>query len=502
VLTGYCFQFSISGVANASPSPPIFLPTCQYCQDYNGTWLLVPQGPIDTVDQAGCTWVTCRPPVCCGYPSPVTNPAYRWTLSNVAKKDATTDWTITSSCLEVIYHLGSPLLSTGTNKFTLKSQPNPVCQYWPSTITVTGVPPKAISSQTKTARLFQTGSGAPNELGGLFAYPGEQWTPNNPYPKVNPNPYCNNTNQQITDWLYCSNFGFTIPASAWVTGISIQFKRWSDQANAASDNAITIGNIAFIQDQFYGNVYASGTWPTFLPGPNSDLATYGGQYDQWGQGGVLDTPNALINTPDMCFAISANATAMRSRAIHVDPSTCQMTVYYVSVPCGDNCCACPSIPSTGNPPSAYKITFPSIGSDCADHPIGVLPGCDCAFVSGQTFELPYNSLLSVPTYRCVYSGTIGYWGFSLTITNISPDARQFDFVAGTSSACALPNEVAAGGFFGCSVQASGPNLAISQCGEISLYPTFDAFNCYCGLVIQIGGNSHASLITVEAVPVT
>jgi len=126
--------------------------------------------------------------------------------------------------------------------------------------------------------------------------------------------------------------------------------------------------------------------------------------------------------------------------------------------------------------------------------------CDCSFVYGYTYELAYNALLSVPTYRCVYSLKVGHWGFTLTITNTSPDQREFELVAGTDSGCAYPGAATQIGFEGI-IFHDGANQAIAACEAATLYPTLDPDNCYCGLIIHIGGGSTASNISVSASPI-
>jgi hypothetical protein len=344
VLDGWCFQFTLSGVAAAPPSP-YSDEQCPSCPDFNGTWLMVPIGPISTVDQSGCIWNTCRPPVCCGYLNPNGGGGHRFTMTNVAKKNTTTDWQISSGCGEVDYRLGSPNLSTGANTFKLLEYNPSLCQYWPQTITVTGVPPTARGSQTRTAQSFTT---AP-------IYPIQ----NSPSPWVIAPGVLYNNNPLVTEWLLCYNFGFTVPATAFITGLSVQFKRWADQPNAVTDNSITVGGLVAIETGFLENLYAQpGWWPLFSGLPNADIATYGGgQYDQMGMGDIA-VSTTLLNTTSMCVGISSNNTQMAYGAAHVDPTSVKITVYYVTVPCQDNCCACPPVPSTGLPPRAYSVTFP------------------------------------------------------------------------------------------------------------------------------------------------
>jgi hypothetical protein len=180
-----------------------------------------------------------------------------------------------------------------------------------------------------------------------------------------------------------------------------------------------------------------------------------------------------------------------------------MTVYYV-IPCQDNCCACPPVPSTGKPPSAYSITIPSCPADCSCGGPGEapLPGCGCSTPMGQTYELPYSTLLSVPTFTCVYTGTFGHWSFTLTITNVAPDTRSWQLVAGTDAGCSQPNGVFAGGFWVWGLEQTLPNLAVAQCNAQTLFLGQDAFDCYCDFVITIGPGSgvFGPPITVTPIP--
>jgi hypothetical protein len=503
IFDGWCFQFSISGVGN---SPPLVygsdVPPCATCADYNGQWLLMPFGPIDTAEGV-CNWVTCRPPACCGYATPVTAPNYRFLMSGVTDKDANlVRWEITDGCRIVFYTTTGPTLTTGSNTFHLATPLNPTCQGWPQTITVTGIPPAARGSQTRTAQSFSTVGDAPGEPNAVVNGPGiYPWEPSNASGVITPNPYISNSNRTIPDWLICQNFGFNLPGTYFVTGISIQFKRWTDQPNAAFDNCITVGlnyNIGNAQQTLGSNEAQAGPWPLFSAVAGADIATYGGQFDQWDLDGEA-VDGTFINTPDFAFAISANLSGMTSGKAWVDPTTCKMTIYYVS-PCIDNCCACPPLPSTGKPPSAYQFTVPSLPAGCTPDNIWK-PGCDCYSQMGQTYEIPYSSLLSVPTYRCVYTGTFGYWTYTLTITNIAPDSREWLLTAATNSSCSEPEGVFSGGFWVWGLEQTLPNLAISQCNAQTLILGQDAFNCFCSLHIVIGGGSFSGpSINVTPIP--
>jgi hypothetical protein len=318
-FTGYCFQFSVAGVMNAPPLYPWEdFPPCSSCADYNGTWLLVPMGPIDP-EADTCTWATCRPPGCGPYPTPVGSlgPAYRFTMNPVdTNKDVLLGFEISGG--GATYRLNSPDLSLSSpNIFTLRSDGNGAeCAGWPATISVMAIRPLATGSQTRTAQTFTTVGNEPHEANPVVNGPGlYSWQPSaGPFAPnaglITPNPYIDNSNRAITDWLICQNFGFDIPGNYWVTGISIQFKRWTDQRNAAFDDWVTVGLnyvIGSPDGPTGSNEAQSGAWPLFSAQPGADLATYGGQYDDWRQGGYMQT---FINSPDWCFAIGANLIGM------------------------------------------------------------------------------------------------------------------------------------------------------------------------------------------------
>ena len=82
------------------------------------------------------------------------------------------------------------------------------------------------------------------------------------------------------------------------------------------------------------NEAQAGPWPLFSAVPGADIATSGGEFDQWNLDGEVTVATTFINTPDFAFAISPNLTGMTSGKAWVNPTTCKMTVYYV-LPCTD-----------------------------------------------------------------------------------------------------------------------------------------------------------------------
>jgi hypothetical protein len=507
-FTGYCFQFSISGVTNSPPIFPSTLPPCCCCPDFNGTWLLVPQGPIDPEADV-CWWATCAPPGCdlaSGlYPTPVgqNGPGYRFQMNpRDTDKDKLLGFEISGG--NAVYRSSGPLLNlTAPTIFTLYSTTGNACQGWPSTISVTAVPPTAIGSQTRTAQSFSTAGQEPDEQPQVANGPGFwPWEPSQAMLNglITPNPYIHNSSKgQTTDWLICGSFGFNIPGTSWITGISISFKRWSDQAAVAFDDWVTVGlasTIGNLGGPTSANEAQSGAWPQFVAGATADVASYGGQFDDWQNGGTMQD---FINSPDWCIAIGANLLAMTAGSAWIDPTTVQMTVYYV-IPCSFNCCACPPLADTGNPPSAYQVTFPAVCGDGAS-PGNTYPNCNCSYVSDATFELPYVAVESEATYICQYTLTVDNWTFSLTITNIGPDIRQYAFRAGTGGACDNGVGVTSGGFFSGVGFVEGANEAIKPCEAINITLDEDVFDCYCDLVITIGPGPPPPFPTLSFTPI-
>lgn len=503
VFTGYCFQFSLSGVSNAPPLlPGQDFPPCSTCANYNRTWLLVPLGPIDAEAQT-CNWATCAPGPC---GEPVTNlytstatsgqGGYVFVMQPYGPGDRFVGFEILGG--GVTYKLASTNLSlNGPNVFTLVA-PNPAgCQGWPSTISVTAIAPVSRGSQTRTAQSFSTVGNEPDEPNPVVNGPGAQpWEPSaNAFQpnggQITPNPYIWNPYKAVTDWLICQNFGFNIQSNWWITGISIQFKRWCDNQNAAFDDWVTVG-LNYVIGSIDGPTSLNEAqreipWPLFSSQPGADIATYGGQFDDWGNGGTMQD---FINSPDWCFAVGANLNAMAPPAkAWVDPTTCQMTVYYV-VPCANNCCACPPT-STGMPPRQYKVVFPPLANPASPQypPNATNPtDCHCGFVSGGTFELNYDAEESVAGYVCSYTLTIQDWELALTITNIGPNIREFYFQAADGSAC-----VAYGGDFSIvlagQTYVEGPFEAMNACEGVSL--TLDLDNQDCNL--ELLGNPYPTI---------
>jgi len=159
---------------------------------------------------------------------------------------------------------------------------------------------------------------------GCLACPGAEWDNFNNimmadgmYADVGLNafPNCFQTTCFYSRYLMASNFGFTVPATATVTGVKAEILRMSSTSPNVKDTIVQIftpGN--------YGTNHADST--TWTPSPVS--ITYGDSTDVWG---LTLTPDS-VNHVDFGFRImirngSPIVTFAPSSVDHI-----QMTVYY------------------------------------------------------------------------------------------------------------------------------------------------------------------------------
>lgn len=100
---------------------------------------------------------------------------------------------------------------------------------------------------------------------------------------------------QISNYLKVTNFGFTIPTDATITGVTVAIERSSTVLNGTHDDSIKLVKGGTIS----GNEKATATqWPT-----SDGVATYGSATDLWG----LTLTPADINASTFGVAISAIA---------------------------------------------------------------------------------------------------------------------------------------------------------------------------------------------------
>lgn len=109
-----------------------------------------------------------------------------------------------------------------------------------------------------------------------------------------------------SEYLLCTNFGFSIPAGATIDGITVAVERSATQANRMNDNEIKIVKGGTIGSE---NKAIGTSWPT------SDASqSYGGASDLWSETWAYSD----INATNFGVVVSAIATAAGSRDAQVD----------------------------------------------------------------------------------------------------------------------------------------------------------------------------------------
>jgi type IX secretion system substrate protein len=164
---------------------------------------------------------------------------------------------------------------------------------------------------------------------GCLSCPGAEWsnwnnimTADGIYADVSLNafPNCFQTSCYYSRYLIASNFGFTVPASATISGVKAEIIRLSSASPNGKDTIVEI----FTPGNFGTNHASSLLWT-----PSTTVITYGDSTDVWG---LTLTPDS-VNDVSFGFRImirngSPVITSAPSSVDHV-----QMTVYY-SLPTG------------------------------------------------------------------------------------------------------------------------------------------------------------------------
>jgi hypothetical protein len=125
---------------------------------------------------------------------------------------------------------------------------------------------------------------------------------------------------QISRYLKVTNFGFTIPLDATITGVTVNVERSTTTLNATHDNSVRLVKNGDVS----GDNKATVTqWPT-----SDAITSYGSSTDLWG----LSLTPADINSSDFGVVISAVADLLGTAQIdHVT-----ITIDYVGSNRGGN----------------------------------------------------------------------------------------------------------------------------------------------------------------------
>lgn len=109
---------------------------------------------------------------------------------------------------------------------------------------------------------------------------------------------------QVSQYLKATNFNFTVPLDAIITGITVEVERSATALSAVSDSSVRLVQGGVITGD---NKAAGGTWPA-----TDAYATYGSATDLWG----LTLTPADVNASN--FGVVVNASAALAATLQID----------------------------------------------------------------------------------------------------------------------------------------------------------------------------------------
>lgn len=118
---------------------------------------------------------------------------------------------------------------------------------------------------------------------------------------------------QVSQYLKATNFSFTIPLDATITGITVEVERSATALSAVSDSSVRLVKGGVVSGD---NKAAGGTWPTV-----DAYQSYGGATDLWGLALTPQDVNAAT------FGVVLNASAALAATLQIDHV--RITVHYV-----------------------------------------------------------------------------------------------------------------------------------------------------------------------------
>lgn len=159
------------------------------------------------------------------------------------------------------------------------------------------------------------GFGAPNSCADANTIGTVAWSnPGNG--TINDNSYATAavTSTSVSHYLQATNFGFTIPSEATITGVSVTIGRFgSSTISGISDNSLKLIKAGVVGGT---SLASASTWPS-----SEGTATYGGTANLWGN----TLTAADINNSGFGVALSVKAGSSTTRTASVDYITIAVT---------------------------------------------------------------------------------------------------------------------------------------------------------------------------------
>jgi len=180
--------------------------------------------------------------------------------------------------------------------------------------------------------------------------------------------------QTYSDWLRCTNFGFStsdIPSGSTIDGIEVKIERKADTANVIKDSALYLRKTS---GQVGDNKASATYWPTY-----DAEVTYGSYTDKW-NAGLVDTD--IVSTD---FGIDLSAYNNNPDSFEVARVDCVSIRVYYTVP----------TPQTLYPSSISQAT--AIGTPILKNPQILLPSSIVQAVAYGTPTVATAAKIIYPT---------------------------------------------------------------------------------------------------------
>lgn len=194
--------------------------------------------------------------------------------------------------------------------------------YWQGDLTIPGTTPTTITyrltcDNSDEANTPNNGSDTQINASLLGGY--DAWD-NPTYAEVDDDFYyaeASVTQDEFSQYLYLSNFGFAIPLNVDITGVEVQIQRQASPAGSVRDYGVYLHNGGSVIRGT--NMAKEANWPEFEAG-----TTYGGQYETWGWGTLLDRDT--VNSSSFGLIISAIGNSASAGTAQIDYVS--MRIYY------------------------------------------------------------------------------------------------------------------------------------------------------------------------------
>lgn len=156
------------------------------------------------------------------------------------------------------------------------------------------------------------------------------------------------SDNEISHYLQCSGYGFSIPTGAVINGMTVTVRRMVDNnGGSPQDYSVRLLKASAVQ----GSDYASGTtYPTSF-----GTATYGGGADLWGSTwSAADINNAGFG---VAFSAEKNGTSGSSRAVSVDVIGVAVNYTDTTAPTISSIALANTNPTNGVSSVSWTVTF-------------------------------------------------------------------------------------------------------------------------------------------------